>query len=946
MKGWAAMELRSATLALACKSALENATELMGNTRVSVSVLELAPRSGSFRGSKKLPLAKQQFVFGGSGSGRGRGLSDSGSSGRDRDRGRGRGRARGHNDSSGSTGSRSLGASGIAGDSSSGSGGGGGGGGSSSSSSLTISSRNRSMGRGLRLGSSLGGGGDSTSSGGRGGRGGGGGLGGLSSGGPDSSSSSRSGRGGGRGGRPLGGGIVMGASRSAGPSFSSIASSISSSSSSSSSSSRSRSRSGSRNSSADASSSSASASTSAFAAAAAAAAAAAEAEALLSVSSITDAYLKHRFITTDGTLRPALEALLASQFFSASEDDTVSYETVNSSPRLGQRSPAKDVTPASRLRLFLGKMGGQIGSIKAVFSNFGVEGTLDLIGLCNHVAGCATETPVNVAQALLTLGFDLDGQPFRPVAASDCKRVAFETPFTLAMDYALVAHLDEHARALHLIAGSVRPCDHLLTDAQRAQADYAVLQDVPTVALRLRVALLQALGEAVDVILPLVDLRMATHRHSLAALVAEARPLLFYDHKAAFATKLIDETAQRTDPNDGPEVTLDPLEGSGYGGGTIPQFVQAMHMLDLSNTWDLRVKQAEGGDPLFPLIIRFTGENVQGTSGSFRDFMLRMAHELQSDALPLLMEAPSAAYGVSVGKWLLRPGRPTFQEQTMLEFLGLVLGVALRSDVPVPLDLLPSFWKSLTCQELDADLDIGAADHLMATRLRKVKDCATREAFETLLAEEPMYFGARTLGDGGMVNLPLDGDATNTSRVPVTWANRDQYIAGLKELRLGELNAKSRTDAVRRGMARIIPPQLLNVLGARDLELRCCGLPDVDIPYLRQHTTYSVGLGETDPHVVFFWNALEGFSPEELRMFIKFACNQERIPTGGGDAKTHVPPYPMKIAPPVSSSGGDNRMIRAETCMFMIKLPQYSSQEIMTARLKAAVRCREDPLTG
>ena len=43
---------------------------------------------------------------------------------------------------------------------------------------------------------------------------------------------------------------------------------------------------------------------------------------------------------------------------------------------------------------------------------------------------------------------------------------------------------------------------------------------------------------------------------------------------------------------------------------------------------------------------------------------------------------------------------------------------------------------------------------------------------------------------------------------------------------------------------------------------------------------------------------------EELRKFIKFACNQERIPFGhtsrggGEDRVVHVPPYPMKIAPP------------------------------------------------
>lgn len=32
--------------------------------------------------------------------------------------------------------------------------------------------------------------------------------------------------------------------------------------------------------------------------------------------------------------------------------------------------------------------------------------------------------------------------------------------------------------------------------------------------------------------------------------------------------------------------------------------------------------------------------------------------------------------------------------------------------------------------------------------------------------------------------------------------------------------------------------------------------------------------------------------------------------------------------------------------MFMIKLPQYSSQEVMTQQLMYAINCREDPLSG
>lgn len=71
---------------------------------------------------------------------------------------------------------------------------------------------------------------------------------------------------------------------------------------------------------------------------------------------------------------------------------------------------------------------------------------------------------------------------------------------------------------------------------------------------------------------------------------------------------------------------------------------------------------------------------------------------------------------------------------------------------------------------------------------------------------------------------------------------------------------------------------------------------------------YQVGLMETDQHIEFFWGALEMFTQEELCKFIKFACNQERIPftcpcKDGGPDTAHVPPYPMKIAPPDGAAG-------------------------------------------
>ena len=66
---------------------------------------------------------------------------------------------------------------------------------------------------------------------------------------------------------------------------------------------------------------------------------------------------------------------------------------------------------------------------------------------------------------------------------------------------------------------------------------------------------------------------------------------------------------------------------------------------------------------------------------------------------------------------------------------------------------------------------------------------------------------------------------------------------------------------------------------------------------------YQVGLMETDTHIQYFWRVLESFTAEQLNGFIKLASNQERLPhtcpcRDGGTETAHVPPYPMKIAPP------------------------------------------------
>ncbi|XP_030886513.1 probable E3 ubiquitin-protein ligase HECTD4 [Leptonychotes weddellii] len=490
--------------------------------------------------------------------------------------------------------------------------------------------------------------------------------------------------------------------------------------------------------------------------------------------------------------------------------------------------------------------------------------------------------------------------------------------------------------------------------------------NVPIESLRLRFALLQSLNTTLETFfLPLVELRPTpVYAHSIAALLKEAKGLIFYDTKVTVMNRVLNATVQRTADHAAPEITLDPLEivGGEIRASENSYFCQAARQLASVSSSQLCVKLASGGDPTYAFNIRFTGEEVHGTSGSFRHFLWQVCKELQSSSLSLLLLCPSSAVNKNKGKYILTPSPITCGEEQLLHFLGQLLGIAIRADVPLPLDLLPSFWKTLVGEPLDPDQDLQEADILTYNYVKKFESINDETELEALCAEIASQHLAPESPEGPnkpccrFTYLTMTGEevelCSRGRHIPVAWENKDIYAAAIRSLRLRELQNAECVTAVRAGLGAIIPLQLLTTLSPLEMELRTCGLPYINLEFLKAHTMYQVGLMETDQHIEFFWGALEMFAQEELCKFIKFACNQERIPftcpcKDGGPDTAHVPPYPMKIAPPDGTAGSpDSRYIRVETCMFMIKLPQYSSLEIMLEKLRCAIHYREDPLSG
>lgn len=63
--------------------------------------------------------------------------------------------------------------------------------------------------------------------------------------------------------------------------------------------------------------------------------------------------------------------------------------------------------------------------------------------------------------------------------------------------------------------------------------------------------------------------------------------------------------------------------------------------------------------------------------------------------------------------------------------------------------------------------------------------------------------------------------------------NRCDYVKLLREKRLKELTSKQRILAVKCGLATMLPLEVLSVFSEENLDLRVCGIPEVDLEYLK-----------------------------------------------------------------------------------------------------------------
>lgn len=177
--------------------------------------------------------------------------------------------------------------------------------------------------------------------------------------------------------------------------------------------------------------------------------------------------------------------------------------------------------------------------------------------------------------------------------------------------------------------------------------------------------------------------------------------------------------------------------------------------------------------------------------------------------LGLLVPSRNKLRGSLVGKdkFVLSPQRVSQHDLSLYNFLGVLMGVCVRTSTTLSLNLPAIVWKQLVGQRLSLE-DIEEFDDGIIAELKDMLNCTSLDDFEESFGDR--YF-TTILSDESKVELEEGG-----AERALTFENRHEYASKALLARMRECSLQC--DAIKRGMCQIIPEALLNMVSYRDLE--------------------------------------------------------------------------------------------------------------------------------
>ncbi|KAK0097330.1 hypothetical protein PV326_002415 [Microctonus aethiopoides] len=177
------------------------------------------------------------------------------------------------------------------------------------------------------------------------------------------------------------------------------------------------------------------------------------------------------------------------------------------------------------------------------------------------------------------------------------------------------------------------------------------------------------------------------------------------------------------------------------------------------------------------------------------------------------------------------------------------------------------------------------------------------------------------------------------SEVAVTIHNLDQYIKLVVHWFLYE-GVFRQMEAFREGFESVFPPGQLRLFFPEELEAVFCGHGQGggqwDVKTLLECCRTDHGYTPDSRAIRFLFEVMAEYNSEEQRQFIQFVTGSPRLPVGG--FKSLTPPLTIVRKTFDASMKTDDFLPSVMTCVNYLKLPDYTTLEIMREKLRIAAQ--------
>ena len=356
----------------------------------------------------------------------------------------------------------------------------------------------------------------------------------------------------------------------------------------------------------------------------------------------------------------------------------------------------------------------------------------------------------------------------------------------------------------------------------------------------------------------------------------------------------------------------------------------------------------------------FAADNADEQGGGASSLSTQLEQEVSTQALFALCsnsDQPDAPNRDSL--WFNSRVADSTPTLALYNFLGKVVGLCMRHQVPIALPVAIQFWRYLSQDRMSladvAALDLAAARAIAVAYMLGKPQPTNPALLET--AATLSNIDLTDMDDDDIEELVDDVSCALQRLLPSTSPFKDNglghhvdssaqllsranLVSAAQEAQWHFLYGQHRLKAAsfEFGLGCSIPIRVLPIFAASEIQSLFCGAEKLDVELLERVAVYDKSCSRADAHIEFFWSALRDdhcFSEHERSQFLMFCWARSRLPTSM-DAFT----MPFKITAPTGAAAAepDQHLPTSQTCFFTLTLPKYSSRAILVKKLKYAIK--------